>query len=266
MATLNDQDLVAQVTQVVQEAGERMKARFSRDSRLSSRADINTTIGANDAASLEVLRVGLMHLRPDAGWVEDELEGGALPPGEWWVVDPVEGAINLAHGMTDWCVSATLVRDNAPVLTVVHLPLTEETYSAVRGGGAFLDGGPMTVSSKSDLRAALVGTGQARPGEDAVTHRRIGDSVTAMLQRALVVRVSVPATWQLIQLAAGRTDVFWQFSQVRSGLLAGALLVEEAGGVLSDTQGKCWTLSSTDFAAAAPGLHACAVEVLSVIR
>ena len=184
-----DHDLAVLVTEVVQAAGRRMMRRFSRDARPVDRAGIDAAIGRNDAASLDVLRAGLDRVRPRVGWVEDELEGGALPPGEWWVVDPVEGAINHVHGVTEWCVSATLVRDDRPVLAVVHLPLTDETYVALDGGGAWLDGGRLRVSAKQDFAAALVGTGQAAPGEDGETRRRLGASVTAMLEAALVVRV-----------------------------------------------------------------------------
>lgn len=124
---------------------------------------------------------------------------------------------------------------------------------------------PLRVSAKTDLGAALTGTGQARPGEDEHTFRRIGASVTQMLVHGLVVRVSVPATLQLIHVAAGRTDAFWQFSDVRSGLVAGALLVAEAKGAVTDTHGTPWSLTSPDFLAAAPGIHAAAVAVLSPI-
>jgi myo-inositol-1(or 4)-monophosphatase len=179
---------------------------------------------------------------------------------------PVEGNINHIHGMTDWGVTATLVRDNVSVLTAVHLPLIGNTYTAVRGGGAYLDRVRLHPSKKTDLGAALVGTGQAMPGEDSETHRRIGQSVTAMLGATLVVRVSVPATLQLIHVAAGRMDVFWQYSQVRSGLLAGALLVDEAGGTVTDTHGCAWSLESEDFLATAPGLHSAAVDISSAIH
>jgi myo-inositol-1(or 4)-monophosphatase len=151
------------------------------------------------------------------------------------------------------------------VLTAIHLPLSGSTYTAVRGEGAWLDGARLHVSTKTELNAALVGTGQAKPGEDGDTFRRIGQSVTAMLGAGLVLRVSVPATLQLVHIAAGRMDVFWQYSQVRSGLVAGALLVEEAGGAISDTHGRPWRLGSEDFLASAPGLHSAAVEVLSGI-
>lgn len=158
------------------------------------------------------------------------------------------------------------MRDNTPVLTVVHLPLTGDTYTAVRGCGALANGAPLHTSGKSALDSALVGTGQAAPGETTDTFRRLGLSVAAMLDAALVLRVSVPATLQLIQVAAGRMDVFWQFSAVRSGLLAGALLVAEAGGAVTDTRGAPWTLASRDFLAAAPDLSQPAVAVLSLIH
>ncbi|WNG37735.1 3'(2'),5'-bisphosphate nucleotidase CysQ [Archangium minus] len=262
---MEDEALLPAVVTAVQAAGRHLKNRFSFDSRLGNREEIVAALHANDVESSGLLREGLRQARPGAGWLEDELAVGPLPPGEWWVTDPVEGNINHIHGMDDWCVTATLVRDNTPVLTVVYLPMTGDTYTALRGGGAHLNGVRLHASAKTQLDAALVGTGQAMPGESRETHRRIGESVTAMLEGALVLRVSVPATLQLIQVAAGRMDIFWQYSQVLSGLLAGALLVEEAGGRVTDTHGRPWSLASGDFLAAAANLHAASVEVLSRI-
>ncbi|KOG88043.1 inositol monophosphatase family protein [Streptomyces varsoviensis] len=263
-----DEGLLAQVTAAVHAAGDRLRERYEPRAaavRAATTDEIVAAIHANDDAVLDVLKAPLLAARPQARWAEDELAGGALPPGEWWVVDPAEGNINHVHGMPDWAVTATLVRDNQPVLTVVHAPLTGDDYTAVAGGGARLNGVPLHVSAKTDLGAALTGTGQARPGEDERTFRRIGSSVARMLTAGLVVRVSVPATLQLIHVAAGRTDAFWQFSDVRSGLVAGALLVAEAGGAVTDVHGAPWTLASPDFLAAAPGIHAAAVDVLSEV-
>ncbi|GCD93154.1 inositol monophosphatase family protein [Embleya hyalina] len=248
---------------VVEAAGELLRKRYDTAARPGDLDEIVRAIHANDKAVLALVAQPLLDTRPGSRWVEDELAGGVLPGGEWWVVDTAEGNINHIHGMGEWAVTAALVRDNAPVLTVVHLPLTGNTYTALRGKGAFLDGAPLRASAKTDLRAALVGTGQAKPGEDEEALRRTGAAVTAMLLDALVVRVSVPATLQLVHVAAGRMDVFWQFSDVRSGLLPGALLVAEAGGTVTDTRGEPWSLASADFLATAPGLHARAVDVLS---
>ncbi|WP_028923734.1 inositol monophosphatase family protein [Pseudonocardia acaciae] len=256
-------ELLTEVTTAVQAAGALVRQRFTRDARPNSLEDVLAALRANDEASLSLLREPLRTARPAAGWIDDELETGALPDGEWWVADPVEGNINHVHGLTDWSVTATLVRDNRPVLTAVHLPLAGDTYTASAGGGAFLNGAPLRPSAKTRLDGAYVGTGQARPGDDPATLRRLTRSLSAMLDAALVTRSSVPATLQLIEVAAGRMDVFWQHSDVRSGLLAGALLVAEAGGTVTDTRGNPWTPASPDLLAAAPGLHRAAVDVLS---
>ncbi len=111
----------------------------------------------------------------------------------------------------------------------------------------------------------MVGTGQAVPDEGSSVYQRIGKSVNAMLEAALTVRVSVPSTLQLVQVAAGRQDLFWQYSQVRSGLLAGALLVAEAGGSVCDLDGNAWHPGSSALLAGAPALMGAAVTVLSGI-
>ncbi len=265
-ALLQDQALLPAVVSAVETTGQLLLQRFRPRPEFKTRDDVVAAIYANDEAALSVLRPALTQARPQAGWAEDELESGLLPVGEWWITDPVEGNVNHIHGMGDWGVTATLVRDNVPVLTVVHLPTLGTTYTAVQGGGAFQDGIALQISGKASLESALVGTGQARPGESSETFRRIGVSVTAMLERALVLKVSVPATLQLLQVAAGRMDAFWQFSAVRSGLLAGALLTAEAGGTVTDVQGSPWTLSSENFLASAPGISRDAVELLSAVN
>ncbi|WP_330455398.1 MULTISPECIES: 3'(2'),5'-bisphosphate nucleotidase CysQ [unclassified Streptomyces] len=260
---VTDADLLAQTARAVREAGAVLRERFGDVVRYETREELMGALAGNDDAALEVLRPVLTRLRPDAGWVEDELDGGALPPGEWWVVDPAEGNVNHLHALPEWAVTATLVRENQPVLTAVHLPLTGETYTALAGGGAHLDGRPLRVSPAADLGLGLVATSQARPDEDENVVRRVGSSITAMLFDALVVRTSVPATLHLLNVAAGRIDAFWQFAGARADLLPGALLVTEAGGRISDTEGRPWTPQSDSFLAAAPGVHAQAVTTLS---
>lgn len=256
-----DSDLIPQVAAAVHAAAEHLRDEFDATPPPISREDVISRIRECDARSLSILRPLLEAAHP-AGWVEDELEDGPLPPGDWWVIDPVEGAINYVHGIADWAVTATLVRDNTPVLTVVELPLEVSTYTAVRGEGAYRNGLPLRVSAKTQLNASLVGSGQASPRETADTFQLIARTLPAMMGASGVTRLSVPPTLQLVQVAAGRMDVFWQHSAVRSGLLAGALLVEEAGGVVSDLRGQPWALSSTDFLAAAPGVHREAVSTL----
>lgn len=262
-AAASDADVLAQTVTAVQAAGSALRERFGEVVRYETREELMRALAANDALALDILRPRLTRLRPEAGWVEDELDGGALPAGEWWVVDPAEGNVNHLHALPEWAVTATLVRDNQPLLTVVHLPLTGETYTALAGAGAHLDGRPLHVSQTADLGLGIVATSQARPDEDEEVVRRVGASITEMLFDALVVRTAVPATLHLANVAAGRTDVFWQFAGARADLLPGTLLVREAGGRISDAEGRPWTPQSHSFLAAAPGVHAQAVSTLS---
>ncbi|MFG3053596.1 inositol monophosphatase family protein [Kitasatospora sp. NPDC048239] len=259
----SDADLLGQSAIAVREAGSALRERFGDVVRYQTRDELMRALAANDDTALDILRPRLTQLRPQARWVEDELDGGALPSGEWWVVDPAEGNVNHLHGLPDWAVTATLVRENRPVLTVVHLPLTGETYTALTGAGAHLDGRPLHVSPTTDLGLSIVATSQARPDEDEAVVRRVGSSITAMLLDALVVRTAVPATLHLANVAAGRIDAFWQFAGARADLLPGALLVTEAGGRVSDAHGRPWTPQSESFLATAPGIHAEAVTTLS---
>jgi myo-inositol-1(or 4)-monophosphatase len=142
----SDADLLDRTATAVRAAGAVLRERFGDVIGYETREELMQALAANDDAALDILRPALTALRPDARFVEDELAGGALPAGEWWVVDPAEGNVNHLHALPDWAVTATLVRDNQPVLTAVHLPLTGQTYTALTGGGAHLDGRPLQVS------------------------------------------------------------------------------------------------------------------------
>ncbi|MFD0378241.1 inositol monophosphatase family protein [Streptomyces sp. NPDC127112] len=261
--TTSDADLLAQTVGAIRTAGSALRERFGEVVRYDTRQELTRALAVNDDTALGILRPRLTRLRPNAGWVEDELDGGALPSGEWWVVDPAEGNVNHLHALPEWAVTATLVRENEPVLTAVHLPLTGETYTALSGAGAHLDGRPLHVSQAAHLDLSIVATSQARPDEDEDVVRRVGASITAMLFDALVVRTAVPATLHLANVASGRADAFWQFAGARADLLPGALLVREAGGRVSDVEGRPWTPQSDSFLAAAPGVHAQAAATLS---
>jgi myo-inositol-1(or 4)-monophosphatase len=114
--------LLAAVVAAATAAGDRLMADFSPDARPASRADMAAGGRHLEELVLAELRPELARLRPRAGWVDDDLETAPLPPGEWWVVDAVEGAVNYVHGLPEWAVTVTLLRDGRPVLTVVRQP------------------------------------------------------------------------------------------------------------------------------------------------
>lgn len=148
------------------------------------------------------------------------------------------------------------------MLAVVCFPVFDEMFTATEGGGAFLNGVRLRVSVKTSLDGALAGTGQAQRGHDPDLAQWMGAAFAAMTNSALYVRASVPVTHQLAQVAAGRMDLHWQFDNVRSHA-AGVLLVQEAGGVVTGLEGKAWERASESYLAAAPGIHAAALDVLT---
>jgi myo-inositol-1(or 4)-monophosphatase len=212
------------------------------------------------------LRDALRDLRPQARWLEEDNETGLLPDGEWWVVDNAEGSVNHVHGLPEWGVSITLVVDGVPSLGVFRQPVAGLTYTALRGHGAYVssaheNGRRLAVSEKAGLGLAVVGTGQAEAGQ-AGTYARIGRSVTALLEEAFLVRVTVPSTFPMLLVAAGHTDAFWQYEPVLPGIALGILLVTEAGGVVSAIDGRPWAPACDSVLVAAPGVHPAMVAAL----
>jgi myo-inositol-1(or 4)-monophosphatase len=256
-------NLLPGVTAAAREAGARLLAIYSPDARPSGRDDMFVSGRRNEDAAGPGLRAALASVRPEARWLEDDDEARPLADGgEWWAVDAVEGNVNHVHGLPEWCVSVTLLRAYKPILTVVHQPVGDHTWTAVRGRGAFLDGRPLRASAKTELSAAITVTGQAEAAQTG-TYRRLGDSITAMLAEALMVKATVPSTFPMLLVASGQNDVFWQFAPVIPGVAAGALLIGEAGGVVSRLDGSPWRPGDPDILAAAPGLHERAVAVLA---
>ncbi|MCU1644178.1 MAG: hypothetical protein JWN03_4453 [Nocardia sp.] len=251
-----------QVVATVHTAGARQAEALAATGPVPSDWDgIRAALTRNDQLAEDILRPRLQAVRPRANWAE-EFETGPLGEGEWWVADTADGNINAVHGLPEWTVAVSLVRDDTTLLTVVHAPLSGETYTALRGGGAFRNGLPIHVSGKTDLAVAMAATAQAAPGRTERSDDE-GRSIAAMYRNALVVRSGVPSTQHLARLSTGQLDVFWLHGRDRSAAMAGALLVTEAGGVVTDITGGAWTPASDTFLAAAPGVHAAAVTALT---
>jgi myo-inositol-1(or 4)-monophosphatase len=257
--------MMTELLPVVVEAAERGAGRlleeYDPEARPADRAAMYEAGTRIEGASLAAVREVLDGVRPGAGWFDDDEHGRAVPAGEWWIVDGAEGGVNHVHGLPEWAVTITLVRDGVPELAVVRQPIGDLTYTAVRGAGAYRNGRPLRVSAKTDLDAAIVTASQAGSGPEV--HARFGRALAAMSDRALLVRNTIPTTFPLLTLASGQYDVFWQYDPDLPGTAAGTLLAAEAGGVATDLSGRPWRPESPDVLVAAPGLHAEALKVLS---
>lgn len=263
-ATAADRQLLADVVAIAEQTGARLLTLFDPSKRIDGVPALLAALRANEEAAEPGLRTALLALRPQAHWYDDDKSSAPLD-GEWWVVDAVEGNINHVHGTAEWGVSIALVRNGVPVLAVVRQPVGDLTWTAVRGGGARLNGARLQVSSKAELRAAIVATGQAEVGQ-VDTYRQIGDSITRMLHHALLVRAVVPSTFPMLLVAAGRNDAFWQYRPTLPGVAAGSLFIVEAGGRVTAIDGAAWAPGSPDILATTPQLQPAVIAALTTAR
>ncbi|MBR7831817.1 3'(2'),5'-bisphosphate nucleotidase CysQ [Actinospica durhamensis] len=218
-------------------------------------AEFKDVFDAVDTPAAALLHEHLDRLRPGVPWAEG-LYSRPLPAGEIWVVDVMDGAVQYLQGLSQWCVSLTLVKDHEPVAAVLHSPVLGETYTAALGHGAHRDGTPISPSDKQDLAVTLLATSQppfiATQPEAATA---AGRSLSALLPMAGAIRNLGPTSWQIADTAAGRIDAFWQYGRDNENLLGAALIAREAGAQVTDTAGAPWKAGSDSFLTAPPALH-----------
>jgi myo-inositol-1(or 4)-monophosphatase len=187
-------------------------------------------------------------------------EGGGVRGDVGWLVDPLDGTANFLHGFPAVGVSVALVEHGVPVVGVVHAPLLGITYTAYRGSGAFSNGEPMTVSER-DAERAICATGfPFRAKADRLDEYL--PVFEAALRRFEDLRRAGSASLDLAWTAAGVFDGYFEQALGPWDVAAGALLVREAGGVVTDWSGddRAW-LTSGDIVAGSPALHAALLEL-----
>lgn len=189
---------------------------------------------------------------------EGGLQGPADAPaprdGHAWIVDPIDGTLNFAHGVPHFCVSIALAWRQRPVCAVVLDPLREEMYWATAGGGAWLDGQALRASECTRLDQALLAAVFPRPGSPLLA--RFEPTLSQALRDCAGVRRSGSMVLDLAWVAAGRLDGFWEWGMQPWDIAAGALLVQEAGGHVAAIDAAPDLLRADSLLACAPGLAA----------
>jgi myo-inositol-1(or 4)-monophosphatase len=178
-----------------------------------------------------------------------------------WVVDPLDGTVNYAHGYPVWGVSLALVERGRVIMGVIYDPLRDEIFWAKHGQGAWLGEKPIRVSKTAHLKDALVATGFAY--KRATLKDNNLAEFSAVMPRVQGVRRAGAAVLDLAHLAAGRLDGYWEMHLQPWDWAAGSLLVAEAGGMVTDMQGESWSLATDNLAATNGALHD---ELLAVLR
>lgn len=197
---------------------------------------------------------------PDHGIVAEE--SGSRPGRDVdWIIDPLDGTTNFLHGYPQYAVSIAARRNQRIEQAVVYDPLRDELFTASKGAGAFLNDRRIRVSRAAQLNAALLGTGFPFKSMDYL--EAWIETFRALLPLTHGVRRAGSAALDLAHVASGRLDGFWEIGLKSWDIAAGSLLVEEAGGLVSDFGGGQGFLESGHIVAANPKIHP---EILRLIE
>ena len=180
-----------------------------------------------------------------------------------WIVDPLDGTTNFAHGYPQFCVSIALEQHGQVITGLVYDPLRRECFRAATGKGATLNGEPIATSAANQLDKALLATGFP------YDHREHADYYLsyfrAFMTRCQGIRRGGSAALDLSYVACGRLDGFWEMKLKPWDTAAGALIVSEAGGKLSDFAGKPFTIWGDETLAANSSIHDEMVKIAKAI-
>ena len=234
----------------VREGGRVILMYFDQLDRLeySSKGRNDYVSQADVEAERAVLDV-LTRAYPDHGIIAEE--SGEREGSEYtWVIDPLDGTTNFLHGFPMFAVSVAVKRGGVLEHGVVYDPLHDEMFTASRGEGAQLNGKRLRVSTTRQLAPSLLGTGF--PFRDLGIIEPWMRSFQSLLPKTSGIRRAGAAALDLAYVAAGRLDGFWEFGLKPWDMAAGALLIREAGGLVSDVSGGQDFLESGNLVSANP--------------
>ncbi len=177
-----------------------------------------------------------------------------------WVIDPLDGTTNYLHGLPQFSVSIALKHRGRLEHALVYDPLREEMFTASRGGGARLNDRKLRVSQRIGLDGALLGTGL--PFRDQRFVKEYLGMLESLMKDTAGIRRPGSAALDFAYLAAGRTDGFWELGLAEWDFAAGALLVQEAGGIVTDISGGKQYLETGNVVAGGLKVHAAMLEAI----
>jgi myo-inositol-1(or 4)-monophosphatase len=251
---------VPKASAIAREAGARLREFFAAGVETEYKGDVDLVTVA-DRTVEKLIKGRLAETFPEHGVYGEEGTRERMSGEFRWYVDPLDGTTNFAHGFPQFCVSMGLEQrsssagsglDGTLVAAVIYDPMRDELYTAERGKGAVLNGKPIHVSRIPDLAESLVATG--------FPSRKRHDSPNAHFYQEFTlrshgVRRAGSAALDLAFVASGRLEAFWEFNLNPWDTAAGVLLVEEAGGRVSDFAGNAFQLDSKETLASNGLIH-----------
>ncbi|MFA4915132.1 MAG: inositol monophosphatase family protein [Syntrophales bacterium] len=244
---------------IAREAGTVLKRMLNNKHTTSYKGEIDIVTEADRLS--EDLLIGRIYERfPDHDILAEESKGTDKGSDFRWIIDPLDGTTNYAHGYPVFCVSIALEKKGEICLGVIYNPMLNEMFVAEKGKGAFLNGRRISVSGTAELSKSLLATGF--PYDIRESENNNIAYFTAMAVSAQAIRRAGSAALDLAYVAAGRYDGFWELKLKPWDTAAAWLLLVEAGGVVTDIMGRDFCLSSPHILASNGKIHLDMMEVL----
>jgi myo-inositol-1(or 4)-monophosphatase len=250
---VTDPLFLATAVEAVVRAGDLQMAHLGTDLTIRKKGKIDLVTEV-DLEVERMFRALVADRFPDHQVVAEELGGQeAVRRSHCWIFDPLDGTTNYAHGLPIFCSSLALEIEGQIAVAAVYDPARRELFTATRGGGAFLNGTPMTVSSIDRIVDSLLVTGFAYTVHEAA--EELVSLFGAFLGRAQAVRRLGSAALDLCYVAAGRFEGFWEQHLKPWDMAAGSLIVEEAGGRMTGMDGTPFDVWRPEMLASNGVLH-----------
>jgi myo-inositol-1(or 4)-monophosphatase len=246
---MNFKDICKEIEKAARDAAEFIKqeARVF-DINCTERKGLNDFVSYVDKGAEKLLVERLTSILPEAGFITEEGTSSKVGVRYCWVIDPLDGTTNFLHGFYPYAISIGLTEDNDVVAGVVHEVGKNETFTAWKDGGAWLNGKPVHVSKVATLADSLIATGL--PYSDFHRLDPYMESLTYLCRHAQGIRRLGSAATDLAYVACGRFEGFYEYGLHPWDIAAGIVLVREAGGQVSDFSGNGNNLRGDEIVAA----------------
>jgi myo-inositol-1(or 4)-monophosphatase len=253
-ATQQNLTWIPKASEIALEGGKRLREFLAQGVETEYKGDVDLVTIA-DRTVEKLIRTRLGEVFPEHGIYGEEGTRDRLEGEFRWYVDPLDGTTNFAHGFPQFCVSMGLEQrpahlkpeeDGTLVAAVIYDPMRDELFTAERGKGAYLNGHPIHVSAVPELAEALLATGFPSRKRHNSPNVHFYHEFTL---RSHGVRRAGSAALDLSYVASGRLDAFWEFNLNPWDTAAGILLIEEAGGRVTDFSGNPYRLDSREILA-----------------
>ena len=231
----NNSELLTVAIEAALQAGDLLRKGFGTSFEISSKSGRHNLVTEYDKAAEASIFDCLLGQFPTHGFIGEE-QGQTKQGDIVWIVDPLDGTVNFAHGIPLFAVSIAAALENEVLVSCVYQPMTQELFWAEKGKGSFLNGSQLHVTKTGSLEDAMLATGFPYNVDEDPLH--CIETFDRMTRKGIPIRRFGSAAIDLSYVAAGRFDGYWEVSLQPWDFAGGKLLVEEAGGKITQYDGS----------------------------